>query len=134
MKDNKSRLSDIDKGLPFKVPDSYFDNFYANLKAKIDSQEQVVEPVKKQKVFHLNFNWKHAISIAATILLFVVMSSDIFKTNANFSLEDYYDLDEYDLYSLTSETSVQENLNSEEIINYLSSTSTDYEIFVELNK
>lgn len=128
------KLSDIDKELPFKVPDSYFDNFYANLKAKIDSEEQIIETVKKQKVFHLNFNWKHAMSIAATILLFIVMSSDIFKVNNNFSLEDYYDFDEYDLYSLTSDASVQEDLSDEEIFQYLNSTASDYELFVELNK
>lgn len=132
MKNSRMKLSEVGKELPFSVPEDYFDNFYTNLKSKLD--EDSFEPIKKQKVFYLNF--KRSVAVAATIFLFILMlvqPTDIKRTN-DYSIEDYFlGMDDYSLYSLF-EPVEEEELSEEEIFDYLSLTVSDYELYVELNK
>ena len=134
MKNSRMKLSEVGKELPFSVPEDYFDNFYTNLKSKLD--EQSFEPIKKQNVFYLNFNFNRSIAIAATIFLFVLMlvqPTDIKKSN-EYSMEDYFlGMDDYSLYSL-SETIEDEELTEDDIFDYLSLTVSEYDLYVELNK
>lgn len=101
------KLEDIKKDNPFKVPDNYFDDFYSRLENKLEK-----EKVKTHKIIYL----KPLFAIAASIMLILLLSKPI-SISENF----------------TSRSTIQIELTDDDMVEYIASTSSDYEIFEALN-
>jgi hypothetical protein len=131
---NKIELSDISKNNPFKVPDGYFDNFYDNFEKRLDKEKKG----KKQKVYYLRF----AVAVAASLVLMFMLykpfnlldSKPIVKVEQtdSISFEDYIGITSDDVYYSMTETETETPI-SDDVINYIASTASDYEIYMELN-
>jgi hypothetical protein len=133
MKNNKIELSDISKNNPFKVPENYFENFYDNFEKRLN-----VKP-KKSKIYYLRF----AIAVAASLILVFMLikplnlsDSKIVKIEKtdSISIEDYIGISSDDVYYTMTEPTTETSLNPDDVVNYIATTSSDYEIYMELNK
>lgn len=143
------RLSKIKKEQPFDVPDNYFDDFSARLQSKLEAEKTVL-PKPKNKVIRL---LKPAIGLAASFLLIFMLvywpiksflpnylvKSDTTETT-NITEEDTYRavmerMDENSFFALLlgneDEDTQEVSLDDEELMNYISSNVSDYEIFLE---
>jgi hypothetical protein len=128
------KLEDINKENPFSVPDGYFDNFYDRLQNKL-----VYEEPKKE--IKLNFNLSRILNplakIAAIILLMLLLTNidekeSIYLVESN---DDYvsnmlYEMD--DLSFAEAYYSEEEELNSDDLEDYVLNNMTDYEIINNL--
>lgn len=128
------KLQDINKENPFTVPDDYFDTFYDRLKPKLEYEES-------KKEIKLNFNlskiFKPLVNIAAIILL-VLLLNNIDKKESTYLLESDYDYMSNMLYEMddlsfadTYYSNVEE-LNSDDLEDYVLNNMTDYEIINNL--
>jgi hypothetical protein len=145
MKEN-IKLSEISKELPFKVPENYFQDFYSNLENKIKEEEKVniklVEPAKKSKIYYFKYAFNIAVA-ASLILAFLLFTPSTTDKNTqigqNISViidEDYIlgEMDDYSFYSALLNNTENEELSETEIVEYLASNVSDFEIYEELNK
>jgi hypothetical protein len=128
------KLKDINKENPFSVPDGYFDTFYDRLQNKL-----VYEESKKE--IKLNFNLskilKPLVNIAAIILLVLLLNNVDKKETTYFEYynDDYitnvlYEMDE--LSFAEAYYSEGEELNSDELEDYVLNNMTEYEIINNL--
>jgi len=138
------KLSEIDQHSPFRVPDDYFDNFYARLDSKLHGKEENRSVVKEYRLYHF---LKPALAIAASISAIILMlywpiGAIRQKNMANsdqtvvYSIEDVYftmvsNLDENSFYALLSEPEKKEKLTMDEIASIVNSTFSDFEIYAE---
>lgn len=127
------KLEDINKENPFSVPENYFENFYDRLKDKIDEQPKEV----KTLTFNLSRFIKPIVSIAAIILL-VLMLTNIDQKQPEYYLAEsdsyieniLYDMD--DLSFAEAYYSEEGELNSDDLEDYVLDNITDYEIINNL--
>lgn len=153
MKENKKNVPESSKlknELPFVVPANYFDDFYARLHTRLETEELVL-PKKRNKVIRL---LKPAFGLAASFALIIMLVYWPVKTylpkylaktkniETGISNEDetylsmINDLDENSFFALLTEVSEPEllqevGLNEDEFLSYLSSSISDYEIFIQ---
>jgi len=138
------KLTDINKENPFIVPDNYFDSFYVKLKNKIEKQEpkKLTFSISKSKITKF---LKPVISIAAILLIVFILK---LQTNQQSFDNQYYTemsvddiiyeemisgMDIYSIYELMNEPYEEENF-SEQIIDYLASNLSDYELLLALSE
>lgn len=142
------QLSKLKKEAPFGVPDNYFDDFSARLHYRLEAEKQVL-PQKQNRVIRL---LKPALGLAASFVLIIMLvywpmktflPNYLAKTNTSVQTESEEDeflsfiekLDENSFFALVQENSIDEetaesDFNDEELLSYLSSNVTDYEIFI----
>lgn len=143
LKDKAPKLSGINRGNPFGVPKNYFDDFYARLEAKIEP----VQIVKKPNAFIRYL--KPAIGLAAGFALvfsLVYWPLNIFtekqtaqSDNTEPTIENEYiaileNVDDNSLFALLENGYVEEPISDDELVGYLSTNLSDYEIYMETSK
>lgn len=139
------KLSKMKKELPFNVPDHYFDDFSARLHSKLDADE-VALPKQKNRMIRL---LKPALGLAASFLLIFMLvywpiksflPNHLAKNNAQtetkITEEDTYmavieRLDETSFFGLLEEPAREESFNDEELMNYISSNMSNYDLYLE---
>jgi hypothetical protein len=138
-------LSKIKKENPFTVPKNYFDDFPARLQMKIEAEKEVL-PSPKNRIIQI---LKPAIGLAASFLLIFMLVQWPLKNftlkqvaNTNSVVIELYDddylslvesIDENSFYALLEEPVPTIEYSDDELITYLGSTITDYEIIVGTN-
>jgi hypothetical protein len=136
-------LSKIKKENPFRVPDNYFEDFSARLQMKLDAEKIGVSDNKNRFIQYL----KPAIGLAAGFALIFSLAYWPLKTftpnqqanntgiQANESEMHFASLvegmDENSFYALLDETEVADQLNDDDLANYVKTNSSEYEIYSE---
>lgn len=140
-------LSKMKKELPFGVPKNYFDDFSARLHQRIEAEKHPASPIQNPVIRYL----KPVLGLAASFaLIFMLVYWPIktfmprmVKTNTYIeqsSNEDIYlsfleELDENSFFSLLHEAgnngeTTTAGFNDEELLSYISSNVSDYEIYI----
>ena len=139
------KLSEIKKENPFGVPPRYFDNFSARLQIKIEAEKTILHSPKSRVIQFL----KPVLSLAAGLALVFSLVYFPLKTYKNEQLanntnqndeltnENYISLlegmDDNSFYALLSEPVISDDeYSDEELIAYLSSNISDYDIYMEI--
>ncbi|MGM0619898.1 MAG: hypothetical protein ACQETJ_02550 [Bacteroidota bacterium] len=141
------KLSEIKKEHPFRVPDNYFDDFSSRLHTRLETEKKVLSKPKSRIIRLL----KPALGLAASfILVFLLVYWPIksflpnYLAKSNTAIEtviteeDTYlsileKIDENSFFALLTESSDEEvnDFNDEELLSYVSSNFTEYEIYLE---
>lgn len=141
------KLSKIKKEPPFRVPDNYFDDFSIRLHTRLETEKEVL-PKPKSRIIRL---LKPAMGLAASfILVFLLVYWPIKSFLPNYlaknntpvetvvTEEDTYlsileKIDENSFFALLSDSSDEEinDFNDEELMSYVSSNFSEYEIYLE---
>ncbi|MDD4107962.1 MAG: hypothetical protein PHH93_04500 [Prolixibacteraceae bacterium] len=145
------RLSKMKKDLPCKVPDNYFDDFSSRLQKKIE-QENTTYSIHKSRIIKFI---KPAIGIAASIAVAALIIYSTLKflppENQTNSIASNYiplteedgimelieKIDETSFFSLLNESlpgeAAEEEIIEEEILSYICTNISEYEIFLDHN-
>lgn len=139
------KLSKIKKEQPFAVPGDYFDHFPVHLQNKLDAERRVPPKAGKRLMFYL----KPAIGLAASFILILLlvwwpiksflpgyMAKNLPPADTLMLEEDRYislieKLDENSFLSLIGDSTEEEELDNDDLMNYLTANISDYEIFLE---
>ncbi|VAW22351.1 hypothetical protein MNBD_BACTEROID01-2841 [hydrothermal vent metagenome] len=141
------KLSSVKKGNPYRVPDNYFEDFYARLEPKLHSGGTD----KKKRQTTLIRLLKPALGLAASItLIFLIVywplsrfdMPSVVQNNfgpvTNEKNEQYSilidELDESSLFALLGNNLEDGNYSDDELIGYLSTSFDEYELFLESDK
>ncbi len=147
LKNTAPGLSKLKNEQPFSVPDHYFDDFSSRLQMKLDKEKEEVLPQKKTRIVRF---LKPAIGLAASFLLVFILvywpvNSFLPRYLANRNEapemeqtqeETYFAvierMDENTFYSiLEDQTEEEEPFNDTELMNYVSSNISEYELYLE---
>jgi|WetSurMetagenome_2_1015567.scaffolds.fasta_scaffold616961_2 hypothetical protein len=143
LKNIAPKLSEIKKGNPFSVPINYFDDFNTRLNARIKSHETI----KKPNAFIRYL--KPAIALAAGLaLVFTLVYWPFGKiTNKQTVKLEYFspdssvgkeffgiigDLDDNSLLAIMDKSQEEVTYSDEDLISYLSSNLSSYDIYLNL--
>jgi len=134
-------LSKIKKENAFGTPPHYFDDFSARLQMKIEAEKQVAEK-KEFKIINI---LKPALGLAASFAIIFMLVYIPVKTFmpqqavvGNLASNEYSDnefetileeLDENSFFALLENGDEEESFSDEELIAYVSSNFSSYEIF-----
>ena len=143
LNNKKPVLSKFKREYPFGIPDNYFDDFSARLKIRLE-EEKKISPKQKNRIIQF---LKPAIGLAAGFALIVMLAYWPFKSNLPNQLanntnqeselnEDEYlslveSIDENSFYALLDEPATSVEFSDEDLINYVSSNISEYEIYLE---
>ena len=123
-----NNISNMKKDQPFKVPEDYFENLSDRIQEKIELEEN---PKKRMLQVLKPYVWMAASIIGIVIIAKVVLTNSV---DPNYKIQQYSQSEiSIDTQSVTVNTddlnwfSEEEELTSEEIIEYLS----DYDIETE---
>ncbi len=146
MKEKENIFADshkFPKGNPFEVPEGYFEMLEDRIEARIEDEETI--KTSRQKVIQLVKPLLGlAASFALAILLIYYPISRIVpwytarqEQNENFSGEEEFItnstfIDDNMFFQVLTTPENNHELNSDEIINYLSDELNDYEIYAEI--
>jgi hypothetical protein len=142
--------SEINKELPFRVPEHYFDDFSARLQTKLKAETHAITPQRNRFIRYL----KPALGLAASFALvfmlvywpvkeflpdYLAKSSVTIETTED---DEHYfsyfeNLDENSFFALIAEPAngrgtENGNFDDEELMNYLSANVSDYELFAQI--
>lgn len=154
LKNIAPELSKIKKELPFKVPDNYFNDFPERLNRIIDKNDYHKEVLHSKKFAErfLKSTLKIAASLAVIAFLAYWPAKTIFpdylanilpgKLNTTLTDEERIlvmieKIDENSFMSLVDESTIEKEkssesaINDEELINYLCSNFSEYELFLQ---
>jgi hypothetical protein len=142
-------LSKLKKEQPFGVPDNYFDDFSARLHYRLETEKQALPQPKNSFLRYL----KPALGLAASFALIFMLvywpvrsflPSYLAKTNTYIETETEENefltfiekLDENSFFAIiqeshSNEETVNGSFDDEELMNYLSSNVSDYEIYLQ---
>lgn len=141
-------LSKQKKEQPFGVPENYFDDFSARLQHRLETEKQVPPQPQSSVIRFL----KPALGLAASFALVFMLvywplksflPNYLAKMNTieTINEEDTYltfveKMDENSFFNLlqepvTEEETIEGNFNDEELLSYLSSNVSDYEIYMQ---
>lgn len=139
------KLSKMKKEKPFGTPDHYFDDFSARLQTRLEAEKTVLHKAQNRVIRLL----KPAIGLAASFLLIFLLvywPTKSFLTNymanntdieaTTIEEEDPYmaiieRIDESTFFAILEEPEQEESFNDEELMNYISSNMSEYEIYLE---
>ena len=144
LKNISPELSKIKKETPFRVPDNYFTDFSARLHAKLEAEKMSLPNHKNRFIQFV----KPALGLAASfalIFMLVYWPLKTFEPNqkVNNNLENETEItdmeylsmvegiDEYSFLAMLEEPANSVNFTDEEIVSYLQTNSSDYEIYTE---
>jgi hypothetical protein len=136
----KTELSKIKKDNPFRVPDNYFDDFYARLQYRLQAETNT-HPEKESKIIRF---LKPALGLAASFALIFMLVYWPVKTflpgnsadNTAIEIPDLEffsivdDIDENTFYNLLEDSDSSGEFSDEELVNYLSVNVSEYEIYL----
>ncbi len=146
LRKNGPHLSEIKKENPFGTPENYFDDFSARLQARIEAEKEVV-PTKQNRIIRFI---KPAIGLAASFLLVALLvywpvklylSDEI--ADSNLQSDTYEDefsnmvvesIDENSFYTLLAEPDNGIEFSEEDLMTYVSTNISEYEIYTETYK
>lgn len=142
-------LSKLKKEQPFGVPEKYFDDFSARLHHRLEVEKQDLPQPKNLFVRYL----KPALGLAASFALIFMLvywpvktflPNYLAKTNTAIETTNEDDaylafierIDENSFFTLVQESNLNEetvngDFNDEELMNYLSSNISEYEIYLQ---
>ncbi len=144
LRENTPELSNIKKENPFRTPSHYFDDFSARLQMKLETETTVI-PAPKNRIIQL---LKPAISLAASFALIFLLVYWPLKTflpdkvadNNNVEIESYDNenqyltllegIDEDSFYALLDEPSTTVDFSDDELMNYINTNISEYEIYL----
>ena len=137
------KLSKIKKENPFKVPESYFDNFSDRLMIRLDSEKDTLPKSTNRIIRYL----KPALGLAASFALIfmlvywplksfmpeqVVQNNDTTEIIEMEYLSIIEGIDENSFYALLDENINGTNLTEEDLMSYMSLNVTNYELITGL--
>lgn len=143
LKNIAPKLSKLKKDNPFGTPDKYFDNFSARLQMKIEEEKKVVPHPKNRLIRIL----KPALGLAASFaLVFMLvywplksfMTSEVADNTEALEYSDseflniVEDLDENSFFAILEESNGTEDLTEDDLLAYVSTNFTGYEIFEKI--
>lgn len=140
--------SKIDKELPFRVPENYFDDFSARLQSKLYTEGEALPQQRKGVIRYL----KPALGLAASFALIFMLvywplksflPEYIARTHTTIQqdteMEEYMpsleQIDENSFFSFIAETvagteETEADFNDEELLSYISSNVSEYELYL----
>ena len=136
MENKKFNIDQLNKDLPFKVPEGYFDSLPDIISSRIESEPS--EPKIKRRTL-----WGSQLALAATLIGFVFIAYSIVSllnsgTTENLVASDtaFVEsefLDEANIVDAltTTDTLTEKNIESEDIINYLVDNDINEDLIVE---
>lgn len=137
---NTPKLSKQKRENPFGTPDRYFDTFSVRLQMKLDAEKEVL-PHPKQRIIRF---LKPAFGLAASfalIFLLVYWPIKTFMPEQEIAITAQQDindmeyesmvegLDENSFYALLDEPSSSVNFTDEDLLSYLSTNISEYDIY-----
>ena len=144
LKDRTYKLSELKKEDPFGTPDRYFDDFSARLQTKLETEKMVI-PIQKNRFIRF---LKPVIGLAASFAIIYLLVNLPLKTFMNKQIAesetqtDLYDIefltmvdniDENSFFTLFNEPDNSTEFTDEDLVNYLSASLSEYEIYNETN-
>lgn len=147
LKNSAPKLSKLKKEQPFSVPEHYFDDFYSRLHIKLEQEKEEVLPQKRTRIVRL---LKPAIGLAASFLLVFLLvywpiksflpqylagkneAPKMEQTEEETYLAIIERMDENSFFTMIEEQPDEEEpFNDTELMNYVSSNISDYELYLE---
>jgi hypothetical protein len=137
---NAPKLSGIKKENPFGTPDRYFDDFSARLQMKLDVEKTVV-PDHQNSIFRF---LKPALGLAASFALIFLLvywplktfvPNEVTDNNTppDFNEMEYAsmveEIDNNSFYALLDEPNNLVKFTDDDLVSYLSSNISEYEIY-----
>ncbi len=133
-------LSKLKKEYPFRTPDNYFDDFSARLQMKLEAEKGIV-PKQQNKIIRF---LKPALGLAASfalIFMLVYWPLKTFMPNqvaSNVEVDvnemDYMSIlegmDENSFYALLDEPSNSITFSDEDLISYVNTNVSEYDIYL----
>ncbi len=142
LKNIAPELSKLKKENPYRVPEHYFDDFSARLQMKIQAEKAV--PVKQNRMIQF---LKPALGLAASFALIFMLVYWPIKTftpkqianNGSETVmtinEEYLSMvermDENSFYALLDEPESSVNYSDEDLIAYINTNVSDYDLYQE---
>ncbi|HKI88473.1 MAG TPA: hypothetical protein VKA38_05550 [Draconibacterium sp.] len=142
LKEIAPKLSKIKKEIPFGVPENYFDDFSARLQMKIGA-ERITLPNQQNRIIQF---LKPALGLAASfalIFMLVYWPLNSFtptevanSTNSGNEITDseyrsmVEGMDENSFYTLLEEPAQTVQISDDDLLNYLSASVSDYDIYM----
>lgn len=135
-------LSQIKKENPFGTPKNYFDDFPARLQVRLE-EEQMVAPSRKPRIIQFI---KPAIGLAASfvlVALLVYWPVKLYLTNNNLQSDLYEEefssmvietIDDDSFYALLDNSENGIEFSDEDLLSYVSTNISEYEIYTETEK
>lgn len=140
LKNIAPELSKLKKENAFGTPRSYFDDFPARMQMKLEAEKNVVDK-KEFKIINL---LKPALGLAASFAIIFMLvyipiktfmpQEQIIQTTASNDYSDQFqtileELDENSFFTLLESDDTEDNFSDEDLIAYVSSNFSAYEIF-----
>ena len=137
-------LSKLKKENPFRTPDKYFDDFSAQLQMKLEAEKKSV-PIQQNRIIRF---LKPAIALAAsfTIIFMLVYwplktfvpsevanNTEILNMNEMEYRNNIEGIDENSFYSLLEEKTTSIEFSDEDLISYVNTNVSEYEIYLATN-
>jgi hypothetical protein len=136
-----TKLSEIRKENPFRVPPDYFDDFYSRLQQRLNEETVVKKSNSAYRIL------KPAFSIAATVALIFMLiywplnrsrnlqtaenNSEFFEYNVESVLIGLMErMDDNSLLTFFEGEPEEDTFSDEELISYLSSNLSDYDLYL----
>ena len=141
MKDEKLHidpLEDFPRELPFKVPESYFDDFEARLNQRIQQQDQGLKGKAKIVQILKPILWLAASFLLVFLLVYYPMNKFLpeYLSKNNQAEEEYpisiESLDDDAFYDMITDDLHAEALETDDILDYLTTEISEYEIYTEM--
>jgi len=144
LKNIAPELSKLKKENPFGTPKNYFSDFSARLHTELEKEKAPSE--QKPRLIQL---LKPALGLAASFALIFLLVYVPLKTftpsevtevaeNSEYSDSDFLNLveklDENSFFALLNESDDKETFSDEDLMAYVSTNFTDYEIFEKIDK
>jgi hypothetical protein len=145
IKDRAPKLSGLNRENPFGVPKNYFDDFYARLETKLEPT-----PIVKRPSAFIRY-LKPMVGLAAGFALvftLVYWPLNRTKNTQTASTGNYYfegaedadilsmfgNIDEKSLLAILDYTQEEESFSNDEIVEYLSSNMSSYDVYLNLTE
>lgn len=141
-KDQFTELSKIKNEMPFRVPKNYFDDFSARLNTRLEAEKMTI-PEPKNRIIQI---LKPALGLAASfalIFMLVYWPLKSFKptevaqnVSPESEITDYEyqsmveSMDENSFYALLNEPAQKMDISDDELLNYLSASISDFDIYM----
>lgn len=141
-KNQFNELSKIKNEVPFRVPKNYFDDFSARLNSRLEAEKTTI-PEPKNRIIQI---LKPALALAASfalIFMLVYWPLKSFKPeevvqniSSDSEIMDYEyqsmveGMDENSFYALLSEPAQKVEISDDDLLNYLSASISDFDIYM----
>jgi hypothetical protein len=143
LKEMAPKLSKMKKEIPFGVPEKYFDDFSARLQTRIEAEKKIL-PNQPNRIIQF---LKPALGLAASFALIFMLvywplksftptevANNTSDTGNEITDTEYISMiegmDDNSFYALLEEPAQTVELSDDDLLNYLSSNISDYDIYM----